>query len=215
MRRVPQKLSRGNATNLGLLLLSVVLIFLYIATPPSRARIAIGLPKEETEGYQVDNVFGSRIPVKLLNGSIVVLGPVLTDKVVLVVNVASNCGFTELNYRELQQMQVDLGPKGFTVLAAPCNQFGGQEPGSASQIQQFAIEKGATFPILDKLEVNGPDTHPLFAALKKATGTSAIEWNFGKFLVGRGGVVLRYYDHRFPFELIRSHVTAVVELPRP
>jgi glutathione peroxidase len=213
---------RNNIVNVGLVLLLFVLAVLYVLTPPGRFRSAAALDAsaksrnnldEAHPDRLVDNVFNSQQPTKLLDGTVTMLKAVYSDKVVLVVNVASNCGFTELNYRELQLLQDDFGSKGFTVLAAPCNQFGAQEPGSAKEIMKFAQTKGATFPMLDKLEVNGPGAHPLYVALKRRAAVDSIEWNFGKFLVGRGGVVLRYYDHRFPFEIIRSHIKALVDLP--
>jgi glutathione peroxidase len=119
------------------------------------------------------------------------------DKVLLVVNVASECGFTS-QYKDLQTLYEEFHSRGLEILAFPCNQFGGQEPGTPLQIEQFCSTKyGITFPIFQKTDVNGPQTHPLFAYLKTAApgllGTEAIKWNFTKFLIGRDGLPLKRY----------------------
>ncbi|WP_419897388.1 glutathione peroxidase [Roseomonas sp. USHLN139] len=118
-------------------------------------------------------------------------------QVLLVVNTASQCGFTP-QYEGLQALQRDFGPRGFSVLAFPCNQFRGQEPGSDAEIAAFCTSRFAvSFPVFAKVEVNGPGAHPLFQALKAAQpgllGTRAIKWNFSKFLIARDGrVVARF-----------------------
>jgi glutathione peroxidase len=119
------------------------------------------------------------------------------NKVLLVVNVASECGFTP-QYKDLQTLYEEFHSRGLEILAFPCNQFGGQEPGTPLQIEQFCSTKyGITFPIFQKTDVNGPQTHPLFAYLKTAApgllGTEAIKWNFTKFLIGRDGLPLKRY----------------------
>ena len=113
------------------------------------------------------------------------------DKAVLVVNVASRCGLTP-QYSGLENLQEQYGERGFTVLGVPCNQFGEQEPGSASEIETFcSTTYGITFPMTEKVEVNGPDRHPLYTELTEvadAEGTKGdIQWNFEKFLVAPGG----------------------------
>lgn len=115
-------------------------------------------------------------------------------KVLLIVNTASKCGFTP-QYEGLEQLWKRHKDKGFAVLGFPCNQFGKQEPGSADEIREFCtLNFGVTFPMFDKISVNGGDTHPLFADLKKAApgllGSKAIKWNFTKFLVDQQGEVL-------------------------
>ena len=112
-------------------------------------------------------------------------------KVVLVVNTASQCGFTP-QYDGLEQLWQEYGDQGLVVLGFPCNQFGGQEPGTAEDIGEFCrVNHGVTFPLFDKVDVNGDTAHPLFVALKDRApgifGTRAIKWNFTKFLVSRGG----------------------------
>jgi len=114
-------------------------------------------------------------------------------KAVLVVNVASKCGLTP-QYEELQRLQETYADRGFTVLGVPCNQFMGQEPGTAGEIAEFcSATYGVSFPMTEKVEVNGPGRHPLYAGLvttADATGHSGdIRWNFEKFLVAPDGTV--------------------------
>lgn len=119
-------------------------------------------------------------------------------KVVLVVNVASKCGFTP-QYEGLQELYTKYHDKGLVILGFPCNQFGNQEPGSNSQIQEFcSLTYNVNFPVLNKVDVNGENTHPVFDFLKKEApgllGTEAIKWNFTKFLIGRDGKVFKRYS---------------------
>ncbi|ETF01965.1 glutathione peroxidase [Advenella kashmirensis W13003] len=134
--------------------------------------------------------------VMLQNGETLALSS-LRDKVVLVANVASQCGFTP-QYTGLQKLYEQYKDQGLVVLGFPCNQFGSQEPGSDEQIRQFCnLNFGVTFPLTRKTEVNGDGTHPVFAWLKKEKpgllGIQSIKWNFTKFLVGRNGDVLQRY----------------------
>ena len=126
-------------------------------------------------------------------------------RVVLVVNTASRCGFTP-QYAGLEALYEELSDEGFVVLGFPCNQFGSQEPGSEDEIGEFCqVNYGVTFPMFAKVDVNGPDAHPLFEWLKsEKTGVlgGRIKWNFTKFLVGRDGqVVARYSPSTEPAEL--------------
>jgi glutathione peroxidase len=118
-------------------------------------------------------------------------------EVLLIVNVASKCGFTP-QYAGLQALQDSHHARGFNVLAFPCDQFGHQEPGTDSEIQQFCETRfGVTFPLFAKIDVNGPRADPLYVYLKSQKGGllgSAIKWNFTKFLIGRTGAVIG----RFP-----------------
>ncbi len=118
-------------------------------------------------------------------------------KVLLVVNTASKCGFTP-QYDGLEALHKKFGEQGFEVLAFPCNQFGGQEPGSADEIAEFCkVNFGLSFPLMAKVEVNGDGAPPLYDWLKSEApglmGTKAIKWNFTKFLIGRDGKVVRRY----------------------
>lgn len=136
------------------------------------------------------------IPVNRLDGSAADLHD-YEDKVVLVVNVASRCGLTP-QYEGLERLHEAYAPKGFSVLGVPCNQFAGQEPGSAEEISTFcSTTYGVTFPLLEKAEVNGDGRHPLFAELTRAAYSSGeaggdVTWNFEKFLVAGGAVVGRF-----------------------
>ena len=136
--------------------------------------------------------FSARLP----NGEDVSLADRL-GKVVLVVNTASKCGFTP-QYAGLESLWQAYRARGFEVLAFPCNQFGGQEPGSAGEIAEFCqVNFGLSFPLMEKIEVNGPGETPLYAWLKQQAagvlGTRKIKWNFTKFLLGRDGKVVRRY----------------------
>jgi glutathione peroxidase len=118
-------------------------------------------------------------------------------QVLLIVNTASKCGFTP-QYEALQTLYAKHQSQGFSVLAFPCNQFGAQEPEGEAKIGEFcATVFGATFPLFAKIDVNGPNAHPLYAYLKQEQpgilGTQRIKWNFTKFLIGRDGEVVSRY----------------------
>jgi glutathione peroxidase len=118
-------------------------------------------------------------------------------QVVLVVNVASKCGFTP-QYTGLEALWKEYGPKGLVVVGFPCNQFGAQEPGSAEDIRQFcSLTYPVSFPLFAKVEVNGPNAHPVYDFLKAGApgvlGTEAVKWNFTKFLVAKDGRVVERY----------------------
>lgn len=126
-------------------------------------------------------------------------------QVLLIVNVASKCGFTP-QYAGLEALYRRFGPQGFAVLGFPCNQFGGQEPGDAAEIAAFcSLTYDVSFPVFAKVEVNGVDAAPLFRALKKAApgalGSEAVKWNFTKFLVARDGTVTRFAPTTKPEKL--------------
>ncbi|XP_050287766.1 phospholipid hydroperoxide glutathione peroxidase 1, chloroplastic-like isoform X5 [Quercus robur] len=129
-------------------------------------------------------------------------------KVLLIVNVASKCGLTTGNYSELSHIYEKYKTQGLEILAFPCNQFGGQEPGSNPEIKQFACTRfKAEFPIFDKVDVNGPSTAPVYQFLKSSAGGflgDLIKWNFEKFLVDKNGkVVERYPPTTSPFQIER------------
>jgi len=121
-------------------------------------------------------------------------------KVVLIVNTASKCGFTP-QYKELEALHKQYQQRGLVILAFPCNQFGAQEPGSNAEIMQFCeVNYGVSFPLMGKINVNGPEAAPVFEYLKDhARGllkSRAIKWNFTKFLVNKEGVVVKRYAPR-------------------
>jgi len=130
-------------------------------------------------------------------------------KVLLIVNTASECGFTP-QYKGLEAVYEQFRDKGVEVLGFPCNQFGSQEPGSNEEIGAFCERNyGVTFPLFDKIDVNGDAAHPLFKHLKSAApglmGTEAIKWNFTKFLVRKDGrVYKRYAPQTEPKELMKD-----------
>ena len=129
-------------------------------------------------------------------------------QVLLIVNTASACGFTP-QYRGLEALHHQFGPRGFSVLGFPCNQFGAQEPGNAGQIEQFCSSNYAiTFPLFGKIDVNGTRAHPLYQYLKSARAGllgPSIKWNFTKFLVDRSGkVVARHAPTTKPESLTRE-----------
>ena len=129
------------------------------------------------------------IPVTTLDGRETTMND-WAGHVLLIVNTASKCGLTE-QYEGLQRIFDDYAMRGFFVIGMPCNQFGEQEPGTADEISDFcSINYGVSFPLLAKADVNGENTHPLYAFLKDATGGEDIQWNFEKFVVSDSGEVL-------------------------
>lgn len=119
-------------------------------------------------------------------------------KVILIVNTASQCGFTP-QYQGLEQLYQQYRDEGLEILGFPCNQFKGQEPGSSDEIASFCEKNyGVSFPMFSKIEVNGDNTAPLYQVLKKEApgllGSQAIKWNFTKFLIGRDGRVIQRYS---------------------
>ncbi len=143
----------------------------------------------------------------------------LRGQVVLIVNVASKCGFTP-QYAGLEALNQKYRDRGLKLLGFPCNQFGGQEPGTDAQIQSFcSLNYGVTFPVLAKVEVNGAGTHPLYAFLKSHApgilGTEAIKWNFTKFLIDRQGHVAKRYAPTDKPESLEAEIERLLALPSP
>lgn len=139
------------------------------------------------------------IPLTTLDGKSTTLAE-LADGAALVVNVASKCGLTP-QYSALEKLAQEYAARGLTVVGVPCNQFMGQEPGSAEEIQTFcSTTYGVTFPLLAKADVNGADRHPLYAELAQATDAAGeagdIQWNFEKFLLTPGGEVANRFRPR-------------------
>jgi glutathione peroxidase len=139
----------------------------------------------------------SDIPLKDINGKDTSL-KAYKGQVLLIVNVASKCGYTP-QYKSLEATYRKYKDQGFAVLGFPCNQFGGQEPGSNEDIKQFCSSKyDVTFPLFDKLDVKGANQHPLYDALsgKDSPFPGDVKWNFGKFLVGRDGKIIKRWDSK-------------------
>ena len=147
--------------------------------------------------FTAKSLAGDDVPLKQFEG-----------KVLVIVNTASKCGFTP-QYEGLEALHRELSPRGFAVLGFPCNQFGNQEPGDAKQIAEFCERKyDVSFPLFEKIDVNGANAHPLYEYLKREkTGLlgSSIKWNFTKFLVDRSGkVVARHAPTMTPQGLKRE-----------
>jgi glutathione peroxidase len=153
--------------------------------------------------FKAANIVGKPVPLKTYQG-----------KVLLIVNTASQCGFTP-QYKGLQALYDDYHDRGLEVLGFPCNQFGGQEPGEAEDIYAFCeLNFGVSFPLFDKVEVNGAGAHPLFKWLTSSApgllGSEAIKWNFTKFLVRRDGTVFKRYAPQAAPESLRQDIEALL-----
>jgi len=153
------------------------------------------------------------IPVTAANGSESDLSA-HKGKVLLVVNVASKCGFTP-QYEGLEALQRKYEDRGFTVIGFPCNQFGAQEPGNAEEIASFCkLTYDVSFPLMGKINVNGPKAAPIYKQLKNDApgllGSEAIKWNFTKFLVDRSGKVLKRYAPQTKPEDIQRDIEAAL-----
>ena len=149
----------------------------------------------------------------LSNGNEVALGD-YAGKVLLIVNTASKCGFTP-QYTGLESLQRNYSASGFSVLAFPCNQFGGQEPGTEQDIESFCdLNYQTSFPLFSKIEVNGASSHPLFTHLKSEApgvlGSKRIKWNFTKFLVNQQGQVVKRYAPSTKPEAIAEDIEALL-----
>ncbi|WP_148863058.1 glutathione peroxidase [Marinobacter fonticola] len=149
------------------------------------------------------------IEVKDIKGESRILGD-YRGKVLLIVNTASKCGFTP-QFDGLQKLHQDLGGEHFEVLGFPCNQFMSQDPGSDDEISQFcSLNYGVDFPMFAKIEVNGPNAHPLYRFLKGEAkgvmGSEKIKWNFTKFLVDPKGAVVKRYPPTAKPEAIRKDI---------
>ena len=138
-----------------------------------------------------------------------------SGKVLLIVNTASKCGFTP-QYKGLQELYKKYSIQGFEILGFPCNQFGGQEPGTDQEIVEFCnINYDVTFPLFSKIEVNGPSAHPLFKFLTSdkpgLLGTKAIKWNFTKFLINRKGEPVKRFSSKTTPKEISSEILGLLE----
>ena len=157
-------------------------------------------------------------PVETLQGEPTTLGALTGGRPALVVNVASRCGLTP-QYAQLEELQEEYGPRGFTVVGFPCNQFAGQEPGTAEEIATFcSATYGVSFPLAAKADVNGPDAHPVYQRLTAAPDAAGeagdVQWNFEKFVLdAEGSVVGRFRPRTEP---TAPEVRAAIEalLPR-
>ena len=157
------------------------------------------------------------LPVTTLDGEPTTLGALTGGRPALVVNVASKCGLTP-QYGALEKLHEEYAGRGFTVVGMPCNQFGGQEPGTSEEIAEFcSATYGVTFPMTGKVEVNGPDAHPVYqrlTAVPDAAGEAGdVQWNFEKFVIdGEGEVVGRFRPRTEPDS---AEVRAAIESVLP
>jgi glutathione peroxidase len=156
------------------------------------------------------------LPVTMLDGAQTTFGALTDGKATLVVNVASKCGLTP-QYAELERLHEQLAGRGFTVVGFPSNQFGGQEPGTSEEIAEFcSTTYGVTFPIAEKIEVNGPGRDPIYTTLTATSDPAGeagdVQWNFEKFLVAPSGeVVARFRPRTEPnAPEIRAAIEAVL-----
>ena len=141
----------------------------------------------------------------LMNGETHALSD-YADDVLLIVNTASKCGYTP-QFKGLETLYKTYQDKGFKVLAFPCNQFKDQDPEDNATIHAFCqTHFGVTFPVYQKIEVNGEGAHPLFKALKAATGGAEVRWNFEKFLLSRDGAVIQRYGTQTPPEALKQDI---------
>jgi glutathione peroxidase len=150
------------------------------------------------------------IPVKDIDGKDTTLAA-YKGKVLLIVNVASHCGFTP-QYKNLEAVYKKYSSQGFVILGFPCNQFAGQEPGTDADIKQFCTANyDVTFPMFDKIEVNGANRHPLYVALAGATSPfpGDITWNFNKFLISKDGKIINRFSSKVTPD--SPEVTAAIE----
>jgi glutathione peroxidase len=158
------------------------------------------------------------VPVTTLSGEQTTLGALTGGSAALVVNVASRCGLTP-QYTQLEALHEEFGPRGFTVIGFPSNQFMGQEPGTAEEIAAFcSATYGVTFPMAEKIEVNGPGAHPVYQRLTATPDASGdagdVQWNFEKFLLSPDGEVVGRFRPRTQPDApeVRTAIEAV--LPR-
>jgi glutathione peroxidase len=153
--------------------------------------------------FQANNITGQAVDLKQYTG-----------QVLLIVNTASQCGYTA-QYQGLQQLHEEFQAQGFQVLGFPCNQFGFQEPGTSSEIANFCEKNfGVSFPLFEKVNVNGSDAHPLFQYLKRHApgilGTEGIKWNFTKFLIKKDGQVFKRYPPTTTPQELRADVLSLI-----
>jgi glutathione peroxidase len=153
-------------------------------------------------------------PVRTIEGKDTTLGD-HRGEVMLIVNTASECGFTP-QYDGLEKLHEKYQERGLAVLGFPCNQFGGQEPGARDEIQSFCkLRFGVTFPLFEKIDVNGKDAHPLYEHLKSEApgllGSRNVKWNFTKFLVDRDGRVIERFSPTTKPEAIESKIEEALD----
>ncbi|XP_053665208.1 uncharacterized protein LOC128714356 [Anopheles marshallii] len=196
---------RGAAVGATVGLLGTAMVAINLLSSPSgvAACSAAQPPVTGVDGKAASSVYD--FTAKDIDGKQVQLGQ-YRGHVLIIVNVASHCGYTDGHYKEFNQLYKEYAEsKGLRILAFPCNQFGGQEPGTNAEIKQFAADRNVQFDMFAKVDVNGDDAHPLWQYLKQRQGgtlVDAIKWNFTKFIVDKNGQpVGRYGPTTSPLEM--------------
>jgi glutathione peroxidase len=186
-------LTRQKLTLLGI----VILLWFGVWYIFMRGKVGVG-SDQTVYGFTVRDIDGNEFKLDRFR-----------SHVMLIVNVASEWGKTKRDYPQLQTLYNKYKDKGFVVLAFPCNQFGEQEPNPDEEIKKQVTQKfGVTFPLMSKIDVNGPKAHPLFKFLKKQLGGGDIKWNFEKFLIDKSGVpVKRYSTEVAPLDIEKDILT--------
>ncbi|PIA45940.1 hypothetical protein AQUCO_01600291v1 [Aquilegia coerulea] len=187
--------SKSSFVHNGFTLQSLQFPSVLLKTPRTSGVVYASVAEKSIHDFTVKDIDGNDVSLSKFKG-----------KALLIVNVASKCGLTSSNYTELSHIYDKYKTQGLEILAFPCNQFGGQEPGSNTEIKKFACTRyKAEFPIFDKVDVNGPNTAPVYQFLKSSTGGflgDVVKWNFEKFLVDKNGkVVERYAPTTSPFQI--------------
>ncbi|XP_006035230.1 glutathione peroxidase 7 [Alligator sinensis] len=189
--RLAPALPRAALLSLAMLLAAVALLLLALSASQQK--------EVDFYTFKAVNIRGKLVSLEKYRGS-----------VSLVVNVASECGYTDSHYKALQQLQRDLGPYHFNVLAFPCNQFGQQEPDSDKEIENFARKTyGATFPLFSKTAVSGAGANAAFKYLIESTGEEPT-WNFWKYLVNPKGKVVKAWDSTVSVDEIKPYINELV-----
>jgi len=182
-------------------LLSVIVLALLVvpAIDAKKNKSINNEPKMNIYTFKVEDSKGNLVDLSTYKG-----------KTLLIVNVASKCGFTK-QYTPLEALYEKYKDKGLVILGFPCNQFAGQEPGTNEEIQAFcSLKYNVTFPVFGKIEVNGKDAHPLYVYLKDQTGGGAISWNFNKFLLDKSGKIVKRYASGDSLEGLEADILAIL-----
>lgn len=183
-------------------LFSMLLVMLLITSSSCSAKEKTPLKKDSKMSLYSFNVEDSK-------GKTVQLSD-YKGKTVLIVNVASKCGYTK-QYAPLEALYEKYKDKGLVILGFPCNQFGGQEPGTNEEIQEFcSLKFNVKFPIFGKINVNGKEAHPLYVYLKEQTGGGAISWNFNKFLLDKEGNIIKRYASGDSLEGLEADIQVIL-----
>lgn len=180
-------------------LLTALLVLALVATLTTGAKKEKSTTNMSVYTFKVEDSKGNLVDLSNYKG-----------KTLLIVNVASKCGYTK-QYTPLEALYEKYKDKGLVILGFPCNQFGGQEPGTNAEIQEFCTLKfNVQFPVMGKINVNGKEAHPLYVYLKEETGGGAITWNFNKFLLDKNGKIVKRYGSGDSLEALEADIQAIL-----